>query len=53
MFIPNFVSVFSFYIYTRQLKTVKIAPKPEESKIHENNVNEIAAVPLVGNDEAN
>ena len=49
LFIPNFVSVFSFYVYTRQLKTVKIAPKPEESKIRENNANEIAAAPLIEN----
>jgi len=41
--IPNFVSVFSFYLYTRQLKTVKVAPKiefpanqEEEDKSEEN-----------------
>jgi hypothetical protein len=32
IFIPNFVSVIAFYIYTRQLRTVKIVPKQEESK---------------------
>ena len=32
IFIPNFVSVIAFYIYTRQLKTVKIAPKPEDNQ---------------------
>lgn len=38
LFIPNFVSVIAFYIYTRQLKTVKVAPKPggEEVKNEEN-----------------
>lgn len=32
IFIPNFISVVAFYIYTRQLKTVKIVPKVEEVK---------------------
>lgn len=44
IFIPNFVSVIAFYIYTRQLKTAKIVPKQddhneeekEESKVQEN-----------------
>ena len=34
IFIPNFVAVIAFYLYTRQLKTVKIVPK-QDSKENE------------------
>jgi len=46
LFIPNFVSVFSFYIYTRQLKTVKIAPKPEEANQGQNLESEVNVLPV-------
>ena len=43
VFIPNFVSVIAFYIYTRQLKTVKIVPKPETKE------DEDGEIPIVNN----
>lgn len=39
--IPNFVSVLAFYLYTRQLKTVKVAPKADEQNIPESEPVEI------------
>lgn len=40
LLIPNFISVFAFYLYTRQLRTGKVMPKPEDSKEPERRSNQ-------------